>query len=225
MYDALIIVNGEIPRQEFLQKLQYQTIICTDGAANSLQSFGFAPDIIIGDMDSISKTPSNATSTEIQSQFPTSTIIQITDQDSTDFQKALDYAVQHNLRNILCIGTFGKAADHSIYNLCLLYRYHNPNKLRITLLHYYDDTPQWIFVLPPSLSIEAPVGSILSFFPLHEATLSTQGLQWEIENTLISQLGTPSVRNKTRAPVVQIQCKGPCLCLISTQTTPIISYT
>lgn len=79
MYDALILVNGEIPHQALWQSIPHRVLICTDGAANTLEPSILKPDIIIGDMDSISVSP--------KIRYPEAQIISITDQNTTDFEK------------------------------------------------------------------------------------------------------------------------------------------
>ncbi len=55
----IILANGQYPTHPAaLNKLHTAgTIICTDGSANKLLENGLAPNVIIGDMDSVSYTP------------------------------------------------------------------------------------------------------------------------------------------------------------------------
>ena len=50
-----ILANGQFPVHPFPLDILHnsQTIICTDGSANSLIDKGINPNVIIGDMDSL----------------------------------------------------------------------------------------------------------------------------------------------------------------------------
>ncbi|MFI4937496.1 MAG: thiamine diphosphokinase [Candidatus Berkiellales bacterium] len=220
MYDALIILNGEIPSPKYWRHFKYRTLICTDGAALPLKEMGITPNIIIGDMDSISDGTQIATVETLKKKFPSSQIFEFAEQDTTDFEKVLQFAQDNQLHNILCMGVLGKAADHSIYNLCLLYRF--SKSLKLLVFHHYEELGQWIFVLPAKCQIQAPTESHISFFPLPEATLFTQGLKWELNRSILSTLGHTSMRNRTVRESINIECLGACLCFLTCSTTPII---
>ncbi|MDP6570470.1 MAG: thiamine diphosphokinase, partial [Candidatus Marinimicrobia bacterium] len=81
----VILANGSFPTHPIpLQSLQEaQTIICCDGAAESLVSFGKTPDYIIGDLDSISEN--------LKEQFR-EIIISKPDQNENDLRKAITFA-------------------------------------------------------------------------------------------------------------------------------------
>ncbi len=220
MYDALIVVNGEIPRPELWQGIHYRTLICTDGAAITLRDFSITPDIIIGDMDSIAVGTQFATPEDTQMHFPESKVHFIEDQNSTDFEKALFFAEQNNFKSIICLGALGKSADHSIHNLSMLHRF--DKKMEIVLMHSFDESRQWVFSLHENTCITTEIGGIISFFPFPEAKLTTQGLKWDIQEKVITQLGNHAMRNLTTKAKVKIKCEGNCLCFLTCDTPPII---
>jgi thiamine pyrophosphokinase len=227
MYDALIIVNGEMPNLNFWQHCQHRFIICTDGAALSLKNMAIIPHYIVGDMDSISDSTSIATVEALQMQFPQSEIHYIEDQETTDFEKALQLVqvlqnkgVLESFAKILVVGFFGKSADHSLYNLCLLNRYHS--LMDLTLLHTHDNLFQWVIVLPSEIHLKLQEEAVISFFPWPQATLSTQGLKWEFDDKTITLASANAVRNTLLGTEVLIHCKGPCLCFITNPTAPVV---
>lgn len=218
MYDALIIVNGEIAPRDDWQDLRYRTLICTDGAVLTLQDLELTPDIIIGDMDSISEGIQNATVNALQMRFPKSKIELIVDQETTDFEKALIYSKENHYQRVLCLGTLGKSADHSFHNLVLLNRY--SQSLDLMLLHTFGSSKQWVFSLPSQISIYTQKECLISFFPLPEATLTTQGLKWELNGEQITQKGKSGVRNITRENTINVKCEGQCICFLTAPAPP-----
>ena len=83
----IILANGQYPSlPAVLNKLHTAgTIICTDGSANKLLENGLTPNVIIGDMDSI---------TVGQNSFK-GLYVKISDQDNTDLDKTLDLSLIH----------------------------------------------------------------------------------------------------------------------------------
>lgn len=227
MYDALIIVNGDIPKLIFWQHFEYRTLICTDGAALSLKETTLIPNYIVGDMDSIADSTPIATVESLQLQFPQSKIVLNVDQETTDFEKALQLIKQipfdkakKSLPKVLCVGYFGKSADHSIYNLCLLHRF--SDSIDLTLFHHDGHHAQWVKVLPSDLHLKVEKNAIVSFFPWPKAKLNTQGLCWELQNQSLCLETMNSVRNKTRDEDLIISCEGHCLCFITATQPPIV---
>lgn len=222
MYDALIVANGEIPQFNQWQDISFGKLICTDGAAKALQDLSFQPDIIIGDMDSVVHHDQFMTIKDLQQHFPQSEIHLVQDQNSTDFEKALHFAQNQGWENVLCIGALGKSADHGLHNLLLLAQYHHP--INLMLLHLFDNTRQWIFPIEGKARIHTQPNQKLSFFPLPNAILTTQGLQWELQHTGLQQMGASAVRNITRSKTIQIHCEGKCLCFLTSMSAPTIIY-
>ena len=116
----LIIANGEFPSHsiplEILTKAN--CIVACDGAADTLLDKGYIPDIILGDLDSISE--------DSKKKFENS-IIEIYDQSQNDLRKAFNYAIEHNIHDISIIGASGKREDHMIGNIFSLLDYKDLN--------------------------------------------------------------------------------------------------
>jgi thiamine pyrophosphokinase len=123
----IIVANGEFPKHSIpLGKLkEAKTIIACDGASDSLLNRDYSFDLVIGDLDSISKKTLNL--------FKNRTI-HIKDQSSNDLRKAIDYAKSKGIKSISILGATGKREDHSIGNIFSLLKYDNLD------LKIYTDT-------------------------------------------------------------------------------------
>ena len=86
---ALLIGNGETQEAAFLQHLARQAdlILAADGGADRALSAGVRPDVIIGDLDSISP--------QAKKILPAEKFIFVNNQNNTDLEKALDYLIAH----------------------------------------------------------------------------------------------------------------------------------
>ena len=111
----IILANGQYPSHPTaLNKLHAAgTIICTDGSANKLLENGLTPNVIIGDMDSI---------TVGQNSFK-GLYVKIFDQDNTDLDKAFEWCKLNNISPLTVLGTSQLREDHTIGNLILLANY------------------------------------------------------------------------------------------------------
>ena len=153
-------------------------LIAADGAANALHDLDLRPDAIIGDMDSIGDLGP-------WRDGPTS-IIELNEQDSTDFEKCL-YATDAPL--YLGVGFTGRRMDHSLAVLHAMLVH--PGK-RVILVGEDD----LVMAVPPSTEIclDLPEGAVVSFFPFAEATgTRSVGLRWSVEGLRMSpgrQIGT-----------------------------------
>lgn len=212
MFEILIVANGDIPPKNLWSDITYSFLICTDGAAKTLKEFNITPDVIIGDFDSL---PNAAT------LFPKVQIEKINDQDTTDFEKALQFCMKFPNKKIVCLGALGGFADHSIYNLSLLMRY--SQDLDLCLLNPTTEGREWIFKLSSHTRICTPKNSLISFFPFPEATLTAATLEWPLARTHLTQIGNAAVRNRTTGNVTEIDCMGDCLCFVGTQVYPLSS--
>ncbi len=224
MYDALIVVNGDIPDRKYWKDQNCHTLISTDGALTTLHSYKITPDVIIGDLDSISESANKATVSELKKRFPTTKICLAENQNLTDFEKTLEYAYEQHHHTVLCVGVLGKSADHSSHNLIVCTQY--ARQVKIMLLHVFDDTQQWIFPVFDNTTIYTEPGNIISFIPFPEATLTFRGLKWELQNQTLSHhsKGISGVRNITTNGKVVVDCKGMCICFLTAHRAPQVFY-
>src|SRR5438445_8562526 len=109
----LLLLDGEEPSKTFVQKFAEHSarIIATDGAAKYAHAYEIHPDIIIGDMDSITK--------EIRKFYEDkgARIIEDSGQETNDFEKALKFILDESLgKDIIVLGIHGKRTDHLLTN-------------------------------------------------------------------------------------------------------------
>ncbi len=114
MKTALVILNGDkFSRSlllEFWQKADLK--VCADGAAEILRNYQLKPDVILGDLDSISE--------QTCGYFDSIPILQLSDQNTTDSEKAFQYCIDKSFKHINVVGAFGGRIDHELYNIELL---------------------------------------------------------------------------------------------------------
>ena len=116
----VIVANGEFPTHSIpLQILNVATsILACDGAANTLVEKGYIPDIIIGDLDSLSD--------ENKTKYNNRIILE-ENQSDNDLRKAINYSIKNNINTISVLGASGKREDHMIGNIFSLLDYKDIN--------------------------------------------------------------------------------------------------
>jgi thiamine pyrophosphokinase len=113
----LVAANGVFPSAESLKRLveRADRIVACDGGSDRLRKAGFQADLVVGDMDSISRNP-----------LPKKVrVVRIEEQDSTDLEKVLRVLGIRALASsiVYLVGLTGLRSDFTLYNLHLLGRY------------------------------------------------------------------------------------------------------
>jgi thiamine pyrophosphokinase len=190
-----VIAGGPMENREFL-KLQVEALhpvelICADGGARHLNALGLTPDVIIGDMDSLS--PEILHSCEKRGsrilKYPQ-------EKDETDTQLALDYALKLHPDEILIFGGLGGRIDHTLANISLLVRIAGvgtPAKL----------VDEWceVFVVNRHAEIKGIPGQTVSLFPLSSVVcgIELEGFEYSLSGATMEIGASYGVSNRLMA--------------------------
>ncbi len=117
---ALLILNGELDLdrkdlEQLIKDKKIDKIIAIDGGANIARELNLQPDLIIGDLDSI--TESNK---EYFSNKKIETIKFPVEKDQTDTEIAVDYCLENNFKELFLTAALGGRIDQELANLNLL---------------------------------------------------------------------------------------------------------
>jgi thiamine pyrophosphokinase len=193
---ALIIANGPPQKKKRLALLvkQASTVICADGGANTAFKMGITPDAIVGDLDSIH--------TEALVKFRRVAIHEDRNDESTDLEKAIAWAIQSKYDHIMVVGASGKRLDHTVGNLGVLPKFY-PDAI-ITLV---DDSGELCYV-GREYSFEAEKGDVVSLIPLNRCEgVSTSGLKYPLEGEVLELGVREGTSNVVVASPVSIKVK------------------
>ena len=168
-------------------------LFAADGGARHCLDAGLKPEAVLGDLDSFSNT----------SDLPADTIHRISEQDSTDFDKALR-SIDAPL--ILGAGFTGLRVDH--YLACLNGLVRRPDRRCILL----GDT-DIAFLLPPHFEMSLTAGTRVSLFPLGLVEGTSDGLKWPISGLSLSPDGQIGTSNQAEGDI-EISVTAPKLLMI-----------
>lgn len=168
---ALVICNGEMPSRAliapFLRSKPF--ILCADGGANKIRSFGITPHCIIGDLDSITQ--------KTRHFFSTVPIIHVPDQNSTDLEKSLDFLLQKKYTAATIIGATGDRPDHTLANFSILVKYHK--KILLQFIDEYCTAA----IINKRIRFAAEIGQQISLVPMSRCRgITTTGLKYPLTN-------------------------------------------
>lgn len=175
--DCLIVCNGTLNKKLLFsfKKLNKPRkvidIVACDGASDFLYVNKVMPDVIIGDLDGITKR-----TLEYYKRKKVS-IKKVVNQNRNDLEKALGYAVLKKYRRVYVIGFSGKRFDHTLNNLSVLKKFHKKCDLRL-----YDNQFEMIFV-NRKIEFDYRKGRVVSLIPMPEAGgVTTKGLKYALKN-------------------------------------------
>ena len=111
---VLLLGNAQTLPAAFLQRAATEAdfVLAADGGADRALACGVRPDAVIGDLDSVSAAAKR--------QLADAQWLQITRQDNTDLEKALDYVSKHACKRCTLCGFFGGDLDFSLGNFFTL---------------------------------------------------------------------------------------------------------
>ncbi len=208
--NVFVVAGGQIRDLAFfgskVSELNPSVIICADSGAGHLYSIGLIPDIIIGDMDSLTE--------DLQSYFEEkgSRFIRYPEaKDETDTQLALEHAFGMAPDEIYVFGAFGSRIDHVIANISLLVSGAKKGA-RIKLIDEWCEA----FIVMNECVIEGETGQTVSLLPASDAVtgITLDGFEYPLKNGTM-EAGKPyGISNKLTAARGIISVSTGCLLVI-----------
>ncbi len=175
MKNALLFANGAVTEKEVrrIRNAQFDLIIAADGGVRHAVTFGYIPDVVIGDLDSVSP--------EMRKELPKTRFIHRPSQEINDFNKALIYCEAQGVTHLTLLGICGKRLDHTLNNFSVLARFDQQFQLTI-----YDEFSQ-IFIVRDEWQYSGKPGQAVSLIPLGEVSgVKTEGLKWALSDEMLN---------------------------------------
>ena len=207
----IIFANGELPNIEKARALikADDYIICADGGTHHALALGLKPNLIIGDLDSV-------TDAELQKAY--ARVVQYPrDKNETDLELALDHALEQKPTSILIIAALGNRLDQTLGNISLL------SDSRLSNLDCrLDNGVEEVFFCRTSSSkrnqsqVEGRRGDIVSLIPWNGAVkgIRTNGLRWSLNNETLYPNKTRGVSNEMLDAVAEVNIEAGVLLII-----------
>ena len=217
MATAVIVGNGQFPKKEYplylLESADY--VVCCDGALDTyLRHFSGRnlrrPDVVIGDMDSLSKKTAE--------RFR-DIAVKIDEQETNDQSKAFHYILEHfpDVDTIHILGATGKREDHTIGNLSLLMEYAREMRRQdCGRTVSVDIVSDWstAFAITDSCTLDVGEGRSVSIIcPDNSLNIKSEGLIWPTDNVVFDNLWQTTL-NRASADRISLTFSHPSIALI-----------
>jgi thiamine pyrophosphokinase len=206
---VLIFANGELATTEWVAPYlaQATAVLAADGGAQHLLELNRLPDLLIGDLDSISPEQQR----RLQ-EGGTEIIAHSRAKEQTDLELALEYAVAHyENAPILIFATLGGRLDQTLANILLLA--HPALHGRAVQL---VEPHQRAWLIESGTQIRGRPGDTVSLIPLGGDVLVTEtsGLRWPLHDERLLFGPARGVSNEMVAEVATVNiAAGRLLCI------------
>ena len=209
---ALIFIGGDSPTSSLRALLpDAALVIAADSGWAHASALGYTPDLLVGDMDSISPShlaQAHASDTEI--------IEHPVDKDFTDTELALQLARKFEYRHIHVVSGGGNRFDHMLAMVHSLVAHADD----ATITAHIGD--QHIRIVTPreSATCDVVTGSTISLIPLggHAKGVTTHGLQWELKRSTLHSFASRGVSNIATASCFTVSLRTGALAVITTDS-------
>lgn len=207
---GLIISNGVITNYNRLKKEieSADFIICADGGIKHLVKLNVKPNLVLGDLDSLSKSGLDYIE---ENRIEVSLFSSI--KDDTDTALALDYLIERGFDDITLMGVTGTRMDHTLANILLL-----NTLLEKGIKGRIIDDNNIIQLVDNELEIKYCENTYVSIVPITEegVVVTLRGFFYNLESTKIKFGSTYGISNRVVESCGKIKIhKGKALVFIS----------
>jgi thiamine pyrophosphokinase len=180
---AAIFLNGYEPDKAIVSAIIDSStyIIGCDGGTEYIRRLNYVPNVVIGDLDSITK---ESLALYSKRNSPTKLITYNADKDFTDSELAIDYAAELGIKDIVIFSVLGSRIDHLLGNLFLIAK-HKYKKINLRII----EKNQEIYVVRSGATIYGKTGDVVSLMPLAGSAVISKcsGLKYDLTKYTISQ--------------------------------------
>lgn len=187
---GLIISGGEIKDYSLLEKLisEHDYIVCVDSGFDYIKKTSIKPDLIIGDLDSISNQ-----GLEFVEDNKIKVIKYPIKKNKTDTELAIDHLIEKNIKYITLTGVTGSRLDHSLTNIHLL-KMLADKEVQAKIVN--DNNTLWY--VRDRVSIKRRDGYYISIIPLtlNGIIVTLKGFLYPLTKTLIQFGSSLAISNE-----------------------------
>lgn len=217
MSRILIFANGDLPDLDKTRALLRESdfIIAADGGARHALALGRTPNIVIGDLDSITKEESDALSLSKggkMEQVGVEIIQYPRDKNETDLELAIQHALTLNAEQIIILAALGGRLDQTLGNIALVSNVQCSTSSNVRL----DDGIEEVFFCREQVQVNGTNGDIISLIPWQGEVIGvvTTGLKWTLQNETLYPQKTRGISNEMMNDTATIQIKSGLLLIV-----------
>ena len=177
LIDSIVVLaNGEFPKHDIpLHELDIAgSIICCDGAVESLINYGKRPQAIVGDFDSI---PQKFKEDLVK------ILVHRPDQSENDLRKSLKWVEANGGKSVTILGASGKREDHLLGNIFSILQF--DTQMDMVMITNYGR----FYTVHESQVFDGIKGQQVSLFSVDQSIkITTDGLEYPLQNEALPTL-------------------------------------
>lgn len=212
----VILCGGVPPSKALLEREMKEAaqLICCDGAANLLEDYGIAPNLMVGDFDSLGIEKSIV----LAKKWGIERIELNPDKDKPDSQVALELVVKAGATKIVLLGALGNRFDHAMANVMMMVI---SQRQGIETVMY--DAQNEVRVCCGLLLLKGKVGDMLSLIPLGVNCVIrvTDGLQYPLYDHEFDMGDNLGISNRFVAEEALVEVAHGWFCVIRSSDEPV----
>lgn len=194
----IIFANGSLPNLEKARALLRPDdfILCADGGTRHALDLGLTPNIVIGDLDSVTYEERRK-----MKEMGVEVLEFSRDKNETDLELAINHALTLNSSQILILAALGGRMDHTLANITLL------SKLQLATFNIrLTDGVEELFFCRDQAQVQGRSGDIVSLIPWQgEVTgVFTENLRWHLHHETLYPDKTRGISNEMTAEIATI---------------------
>lgn len=198
MKKAYILIHGNLSNLPHLQDMIMPSdmVICADGAAEFAFEQNILPDVIIGDLDSISSNVQEYFEKEDTQwkKFPR-------EKDATDAELAIRYALDSDVDELIILGLLGDRVDHMLSNIFHISEIAQDKQCSII------EGNACMYFVKDHIIINGKKGDELSLIPLKGrcGRISTRGLYYPLQQEYLEFGSTRGISNVFSESTIEVR--------------------
>jgi thiamine pyrophosphokinase len=205
---VIIFANGDLPNMDKARALLHEDdfIIAADGGTRHIFALGRMPDVVIGDLDSVTKE-------EIEKIKQNNVELTLfpRDKNETDLELAIQHALTLNPEQVIILAALGGRLDQTLGNIALISNL-RPSSSNLCL----DDGIEEVFFCHDNCKIQGASGDIVSLIPWQgEVTgVVTTRLKWPLQNETLYPQKTRGISNEMLSDAAAVQINSGLLLIV-----------
>jgi thiamine pyrophosphokinase len=209
--NTIVFANGVIENPELITSIlkSGKFFIAADGGLRHMRKLGLIPNLVIGDLDSITE---NDLEWILKNQIETRKFPQ--EKDQTDLELALQAAVERGGDPIIVVGALGGRIDLTLTNIYLLLM---PELQGVDIR--FDDGHEEVFLIQNHAEVRGKKGDTVSLLPLLSPVtgINTEGLRYALCDEILFPERSRGVSNEMVSYKVKISLRSGLLLCVHTR--------
>ncbi|HYR95044.1 MAG TPA: thiamine diphosphokinase [Methylomirabilota bacterium] len=155
---AVVVAHGEVLARDRDALAGAALVVAADGGSLTLDRWGVVPDLLVGDLDSVSSEKAAELGRRGARIIPYPP-----QKDQSDLELAMRHALESGADDIVILGAFGGRLDHALANVLLLA---DPAYRGVGIRAIQGESQIRAAYGPSEMALRGPAGSLVTLLPV-----------------------------------------------------------